>query len=236
MQHTPNTQAPSTINQPLLSWSAIDTLLLDMDGTLLDLHYDNQFWTERVPEFYAQHHRMPLDEALSIMDDHFSKVAGTLNWYCLDYWQQTLKLPIRELKRQYVNLIKVRDDVPPFMAEARAAGKRIVLVTNAHPDALALKNQHTALDSMCDVQYSTHEFGACKEDQLLWQRLEQREGFNPARSLFIDDGEHILDAAKTYGIGHLLGVRNPDSKLPAKSFSRHPSFDNYANLQPIIQD
>ena len=24
----------------------VDTILLDMDGTLLDLHYDNHFWME----------------------------------------------------------------------------------------------------------------------------------------------------------------------------------------------
>ncbi|MCC5878969.1 MAG: GMP/IMP nucleotidase [Idiomarina sp.] len=218
-----------------IQWSAIDTLLLDMDGTLLDLHYDNQFWVDRLPELYAAHHGTPMHDAQALLTDHFSKVAGTLNWYCLDYWQQALGLPIRELKRQYVDLIKMRDDVPPFLAEARAANKRIVLVTNAHPDALALKNQHTTLESMCDVQYSTHEFGACKEDQLLWQRLQAKEGFDPKRSLFIDDGEHILDSAQRFGVAHLLGVENPDSKLPPKTFSRHRSFDNYAQLQPIIQ-
>lgn len=236
MQESHKTDPCVTPAQPLLRWSAIDTLLLDMDGTLLDLHYDNQFWSQRLPEFYAAHHGLALDQAHGVLAEQFSKVAGTLNWYCLDYWQQTLQLPIRQLKRQYVELIKVRDDVPPFLAEARSAGKRIVLVTNAHPDALALKNQYTALASMCDRQYSTHEFGACKEDQLLWQRLQQREGFDPARSLFIDDGEHILDAAKEYGIAYLLGVENPDSKLPTQSFSRHPGFDNYANLLPILHN
>lgn len=229
MQNT-HTQSSSPIQ-----WSTIDTLLLDMDGTLLDLHYDNQFWVQRLPELYSAHHGTPVAEAQALLTDHFSQVAGTLNWYCLDYWQRTLRLPIRELKRKYVDLIKMRDDVPPFLAQARAANKRIVLVTNAHPDALALKNEHTALSGMCDVQYSTHEFGACKEDQVLWHRLRAKENFDPARSLFIDDGEHILDSAQKFGIAHLLGVENPDSQLPAKTFSRHRSFDNYAQLQPIIE-
>lgn len=217
-----------------LPWSDIDTLLLDMDGTLLDLHYDNQFWNQRVPEFYAAAQQIDVAAAHQYIHQHFSTVAGTLDWYCLDYWQQTLQLPIRELKRQFIDLIKVRADVPDFLAEARQANKRIVLVTNAHPDALALKNQYTNLAAMCDEQYSTHEFGACKEEQSLWQQLQQRTQFDPARSLFIDDGEHILAAAAQFGIAHVLGVENPDSQLPSKTFHQFPSFDNYASLRPII--
>lgn len=220
--------------KPMLNWSLIDTLLLDMDGTLLDLHYDNQFWNHRVAEHYATFHELPLDQAQRIVRQHFAEVAGTLNWYCLDYWQDTLKLPIRELKQHSKALIRMRDDAAPFLQAARRAGKQIILVTNAHPDALTLKNRCTALDTLCDKQFSTHQFGACKEDQRLWQRLHQHVGFDPARSLFIDDGEPILDAAKKFGIGHVLGVENPDSQLPAKTFQRHPSFDNYAQLQPIM--
>lgn len=218
----------------MLPWTEIDTLLLDMDGTLLDLHYDNQFWNQRVPEHYADYHKVSHNEAHAIVHQHFKQVAGTLDWYCLDYWQTTLQLPIRELKTRWVDLIKLRDDVPAFLTEARQAGKKIILLTNAHPDALALKNQHTGLDAYCDAQYSTHQFGACKEEQVLWQRLQQATGFNPRRSLFIDDGEPILDSAALYGISHLLGVENPDSTQPPKVFTRHRSFDNYARLRPII--
>ena len=33
----------------MLNWSKIDTVLLDMDGTLLDLHYDSHFWLNVIP-------------------------------------------------------------------------------------------------------------------------------------------------------------------------------------------
>lgn len=229
------TPASRALTFRIPTWNTIDTLLLDMDGTLLDLHYDNQFWNFRVPEFYAQTHQLSLEQARQIVHQNFRQVAGTLDWYCLDYWQTTLALPIRELKRQFVDLIQVRDDVPPFLREAREAGIRIVLVTNAHPDALALKNEYTELATWCDEQYSTHQFGACKEDQRLWQRLQKHVDFDPQRSLFIDDGEPILDAAREFGIAQLLGVANPDSQLPFKTFQRHSSFDNYAALRPIIK-
>ena len=38
----------------VLDWDSIDTVLLDMDGTLLDLHFDNHFWLEFVPHKYAE--------------------------------------------------------------------------------------------------------------------------------------------------------------------------------------
>ncbi|KEP73664.1 nucleotidase, partial [Microbacterium sp. SUBG005] len=32
-----------------IDWQAVDTVLLDMDGTLLDLAFDNYFWQKLVP-------------------------------------------------------------------------------------------------------------------------------------------------------------------------------------------
>ena len=37
----------------MLNWSKIDTVLLDMDGTLLDLHYDSHFWLNVIPQQHA---------------------------------------------------------------------------------------------------------------------------------------------------------------------------------------
>ena len=37
-------------------WENIETVLLDMDGTLLDLHFDNHFWLQHVPVCYAEKH------------------------------------------------------------------------------------------------------------------------------------------------------------------------------------
>ena len=34
-------------------WMRVETVLLDLDGTLLDLAFDNYFWRERVPAAYA---------------------------------------------------------------------------------------------------------------------------------------------------------------------------------------
>ncbi len=98
----------------MLNWSKIDTVLLDMDGTLLDLHFDNYFWLTVIPEQYALKHGLSLEQAKTDIFQRYQKVSGQISWYCLDYWQQQLDLPIMALKRDIQHLIKIREDVPPF--------------------------------------------------------------------------------------------------------------------------
>lgn len=131
----------------MLNWSEIDTVLLDMDGTLLDLRYDNHFWNEQLQFHYAKRHNLSVEQAQQRLVAHFREVSGTLNWYCLDYWETTLGLPIRQLKAQTTELIQLRPDTQDFLTQLQKAGKDIALITNAHPDALALKNEHTRLHS-----------------------------------------------------------------------------------------
>ena len=47
----------------MIDWSCIDTVLLDMDGTLLDLHFDNFFWSEHLPRTYALRHQISKEES-----------------------------------------------------------------------------------------------------------------------------------------------------------------------------
>lgn len=199
----------------MLNWSQIETVLLDMDGTLLDLHFDNHFWLEHTPKAYALKHNMPLEEAKLQLKKQNDAVFGQLQWYCLDYWQQELGLPIVELKKEISHLIQLRDDTIPFLDALKAAGKRVVLVTNAHPDSLSLKVEKTQLDQHIDELVSCHQYGVSKESQSLWQQLHAELQFDPESTLFVDDSARILESAKTFGIKHLLAVANPDSKKPA---------------------
>jgi len=219
----------------MLDWSNISTVLLDMDGTILDLHYDNHFWLEHLPLRYSESAGISLQQAKKNLAEHYQKVSGTLNWYCLDYWAEQTNLPIAALKTEVQHLIQLRNDADEFLVALKATGREVVLVTNAHPDSLSLKIELTKLDRYFDTLYSTHEFGVTKESQLLWKKLQEKHGFDLNNTLFVDDSIPILQSAEKYGFKHLLAIANPDSKLPAKTISEYPAITDYRVLLADIK-
>lgn len=221
----------------LLPWHKIQTVLLDMDGTLLDLHFDTRFWAEHIPVKLAERTGKSIAECQAHMKEAYAEVYGEIRWYCLDYWAETLDLDIMSAKRELMHLIRMRDDCIPFLDALKQSQRRVVLVTNAHPNSLSLKLEKTELDSHIDTLISTHQFGVSKESQSLWTQLQTHLDFDPAHTLFVDDSQRILDAAKEFGIAYTLGISNPDSQGPENKIVGHPSTNNYHDLiQSIIDD
>ncbi len=224
----------------MLDWSKISTVLLDMDGTILDLHFDNHFWLEHLPKRYSERENISLSQAKENLQKQYQEVAGTIGWYCLDYWAEQTQLPIAMLKREVQHLIQLRSDAHQFLTSLKATGRRVVLVTNAHPESLSLKVERTQLDKYFDKLYSTHEFGVTKESQQLWEKLQQAEPFELSSTLFVDDSINILDSAKQFGIAHLLAVANPDSQQAPRTITSYPSVKDFNVLiddilaQPFI--
>lgn len=214
----------------MLNWSKIDTVLLDMDGTLLDLHYDSHFWLNVIPAQHALARGISLDAAKADILKRYQAVSGQIQWYCLDYWEQQLSLPIMELKRESQHLIKMREDVPHFLTELKKAGKELILLTNAHPESVMLKFEHTAIDNYLDGVVSTHEYGVSKEQQSLWHQVQKDLGFNKQRTLFVDDSVPVLNAAREYDIEHLLAVANPDSQQPHNEIADYLSVTDYRKI------
>lgn len=217
----------------MIDWNAIDTVMLDMDGTLLDLHFDNYFWLDHLPQRYAEIHQVDLDTAYKRLKDHIKQYEGTLQWYCLDFWSQALEVDIRNLKEEVKHKIQIRPHVGEFLTRLRALGKKVLLVTNAHPQSLSLKLEVTQIDAWLDVIVSSHQFNEPKESQQFWQALQAFEHFDPERTLFIDDTVRILDSAKTFGIKYLLGIHQPDSQT-ARRMEEYPAIHQFDEIMPAL--
>jgi len=215
---------------PSLPWRDIDTVLLDMDGTLLDLHFDNHFWLEHLPKRYAEVHGVSLAMAQMELMPLFEKNAGTLNWYCTDFWSTELNLPVKDLKIEIAHLIALRPDAETFLAAIKQAGKRVIMITNAHRDSLSLKMERLELAPYFERLISSHDYGYPKENPQFWDALQANIQFDPARSLFIDDTLPILRSAGRYGIGHLLAVREPDSRKGPKDTEEFEAVEDYRSL------
>ncbi len=196
----------------------IDTLLLDLDGTLLDLAFDTHFWHEVVPEYYGRARGISAREALEQeIGPKLRSAEGTLNWYSLDYWSRMLELDLSRIKTEHDSRIAWLPGAQDFLRRQRAAGRRLVLATNSHPETLRIKDEKVAIRPLLDAMYSSHQFDAPKEYAEFWLRLRRVEPFDPARSAFIDDNPKVLAAARAAGIGTVIAITDPDSSRPPRA-------------------
>jgi 5'-nucleotidase len=218
----------------MLDWSDIDTVLFDMDGTLLDLHFDNYFWEQLVPRSWAQRLGISQEEAWTRLSQQYQQLQGKLDWYCIDYWTKTLQLDIRSLKHGSRERIKLRPNVEPLLAGLRNHQKKLVLVTNAHPDSLGLKMRETGLGKYFDATISSHELGRAKENPGFWTSLQAREYFEPARTALFDDNLDVLRQAQIESIRYLYAIHQPDSQRTPVTAAEFPQIVDFADILPSI--
>lgn len=216
----------------MIDWKQIESVFLDMDGTLLDLHFDNHFWLSHVPRRYAEKHGLSHEAGQEALAPRYQNVAGTMNWYCVDYWSRELQLDIARLKEEVAHLIAVHPHVESFLQALQIADKRVVLVTNAHHKSLALKMQRTRLASHFDAVICAHDLGIPKEHPDFWERLQTVEQFHPATTLLVDDSLPVLRSAKDYGIAHLLAVYRPDTRMPDKEVGEFAAIRDFRDILP----
>ncbi|PJE78736.1 GMP/IMP nucleotidase YrfG [invertebrate metagenome] len=214
----------------MINWTTINTVLLDMDGTLLDLHFDNYFWQTYIPLKYAEKHRISLKQANTELIPRFERVKGTLNWYCLDYWNNELKMDLVAMKEEVADKLNLRPSAEFFLKKLKAMGKQVFMITNAHPGSLSLKMHHLPIKDYFDRLISAHEYGVPKESPRFWSTLEADIHLRKDRALFIDDGVHILDAARQYGVAHLLAIRCPDSHQNPWDTGCYEAVEDYRQL------
>jgi len=216
----------------MIRWDHIDTVLLDMDGTLLDLHYDNRLWNELLPARFGEARDLPLDAARAQLLERMQTMRGSLEFYCLDHWSRFTGLDVAALHHELVALIRYRPGAERFLDWLRHAGKRSLLVTNAHRESLRVKDLHSGVVRRLDADVSCHDYGSPKESSEFWTRLMAEHPFDPERTLFIDDNDAVLAAARRFGIRHLLTVLQPDSARPHRDGLGYPAFDDFADLLP----
>ena len=213
-----------------------NTLMLDMDGTVLDLAFDNYVWKELIPSEFAKLHGMSHEAARAELFGHYRNMQGKLDWYCLDHWSERLGLDILSIHRGVNHRIGFLPGARQFLETVSQKDLRLLLVTNSHPDTLALKAEVTGVTGFFDAIYSAHEVGHAKEDQSFWHALKEAEGFDAQRTLFVDDTIAVLKSAATFGIGMLVRVTRPDTtELPRESPHEAPAFAGVESVAELLR-
>ena len=218
-----------------LPWSEIDHVFLDMDGTLLDLRFDNHFWLEHVPKRYAENNGLDLEASKRELMARYEAVEGSLHWYCVDYWSRELALDIVLLKEEVDHLIAVHPHVIEFLDALRRLEKRVVLVTNAHTKSLNLKMNRTRLGGHLDAVICSHDLGLPKEEHAFWERLQAVEPYDKDRTLFVDDSLPVLRSARAHGMGHVLAITDADSEGSPGETGDFPAIANFSELLPLTE-
>jgi len=213
-----------------INWQNIQTVFLDMDGTLLDLHFDNHFWLEHMPKRYAEKHSITLDKAREALMANYQTHKGSLKWYCLDHWQETLEMDIVSLKHEVADRIAIRDNAIEFLEYLRISQKRVVLLTNAHRKTVSLKFSYIELEKYFDRVITAHDIGLAKEQAGFWQALQEIEDFDKNHSLFIDDNLEVLQAAEQFGIENLLAIHQPDSQQDTIDTGEFKAIECYTQI------
>lgn len=216
-----------------VNWNVVTHVLLDMDGTVLDLAFDNYFWGEVVPARYAERRQIAFDAARAELQPHFDALRGTLPWYSLAHWSALTGLDLVRLKYEVRHRSGPLAGAPEFLRAVKASGRELWLVTNADPQALDIKQAHSGLAAHFDRLVSSHDFDAPKEDARFWPRLAARLPFDKGRALYVDDNAAVLAAARDYGIGQIVAIRHPDTRQAARDVPGFAAVDRLADLLPV---
>lgn len=219
----------------MIDFADIDTVLLDMDGTLLDLRFDNVFWNELLPAHYAEQHGQSALEARARITSHIARVRQHLDFYCVDAWSRFVGFDVgAQLHAKLAHLIAYRPHAQSFVAQMIAMNKDVRLVTNAHRASIDVKHRVTGIVGDLPYVYSSHDFGHAKETDAFWQTLHTLHPFTAARTLLIDDNETVLDAGARFGIAHTIAITAPDSGKAAKHSERHRGVAHFVELLPQL--
>ena len=217
-----------------ISWDKVECVFLDMDGTLLDLNYDNHVWNDLFPAAYAKQQRISVDEAKAFLLNHMRDIRGTIDFYNIDYWADLTRLDMIALHSQATRLLNYRAGAEAFLHWLRAQGIKTVIATNAHRASIAIKDAHTQICAAVDHVVSSHDFGVPKESIGFWQTLFHQHAHTPGACVCVDDNEPVLEAAQRSGMGHVLGINTPDSQRPSRTDMVCPHFDHFEEICPAI--
>lgn len=208
-------------NVPRVDWTKVDHVLLDMDGTLLDLAFDNDFWGHQIHAHYAALNKRSYESVVREFEPIFRSVEGTLNWYSTDHWSAQYRFDVIELSKNFSANIRWLEHAESFLINLRRAGIQTTILTNAHPDIVTLKHAVTGICDYVDTVISSHEIGYAKEHPLFWKNAFSRtkisiDDLDEGRVLFFDDSQPVLNAAMSAGITYSVMICAPDSTRPPK--------------------
>ncbi|WP_224970781.1 HAD-IA family hydrolase [Acinetobacter oleivorans] len=213
-------------------------IMFDMDGTLLDLAFDDFIWNECLPERHAKINQLPLSESKEKLYQFYQSHRHTLVWYSSTYWTKTVGVDVLKLQQEFQSKIQTRSGCIELLQQLKEQGYTCWLVTNADCASLRLKLDNIAIEHFFDVIISSEQVGYAKENINFWQELQRLHPFNPDETIFIDDTALVLKTAEKFGIQHLFTISQPSSLKDIKQHQdlEFKALDRLTELLSILNE
>ena len=206
-------------------------LMFDMDGTLLDLAFDDLIWNTKLPERHAATHQCTLEQSISTLTNFYQTHKHTISWYSSKYWTEKVGVDVLKLQYDFKDKISPRLGCFELLENLNKQGYRCWLLTNADSVGLQLKLENVNLAPYFELIVSSEEIGYSKEFVEFWQILQDKYPFDPQHAVLIDDTAPVLRGAEKFGLEHLITILQPSSLQPV----RNPHQLNYPALGHLTE-
>jgi len=114
--------------------NTLEIISFDLDGTLVDLEYNDLIWFKEIPELVAKKKKISFEKSLKLIHEEYTKLGEhDLNWYDINYWISYFGIEISPNKifEKYEPQVKIYPEVIPLLEELKK--NFILIVITAMP-------------------------------------------------------------------------------------------------------